>query len=92
MAGVIDYVIDVKKFIIQLKQAKYVLISKTRNERFIRLDDKIVDEGYMNYGIAAYYISDLITDMYKVGLVCKKMVWNYKSRDEYYLLFKNKLK
>ena len=44
MAGVIDYIIDVKKFIIQLKQAKYVLISKTRNERFIRLDDKIVDE------------------------------------------------
>ena len=46
----------------------------------------------MDYGIAAYYISDLITDMYKEGLVCKKMVWNYKSRDEYYLLFKNKLK
>lgn len=89
MAGVIDYVIDVKKFIIQLKQAKYVLISKTRNERFIRLDDKIVDEGYMNYGIAAYYIADLITDMYKEGLACKKMVWDYKSRDEYYLLFEN---
>ena len=89
MAGVIDYVENIPKFITQLNKAKYVILSKTRNERFIRLDDKVTDEGYMNFGIKPYYVSDLITDMFEEGFVCKKMIWNYKERDEYYFLFIN---
>lgn len=89
LAGVIDYVIDVPKFIKQFDGAKYVIISKTRNERFIRLDDKVMDSGYMNYGVNSYYCSNLITDMFEVGFVCKKMQWNYLQRDEYYFLFEN---
>lgn len=41
----------------------------------------------MNYGISAYYVSDLITDMFENEFVCKKMEWNYRERDEYYFLF-----
>lgn len=88
MAGIIDYVIDIPNFIKQLSRAKYVVMSKTRNERFIRLDDKVMDSGYMNYGISSYY-SNLITDMFEIGFVCRKMQWNYKQRDEYYFLFEN---
>lgn len=83
MAGIIDYVIDIPNFI------KQVVMSKTRNERFIRLDDKVMDSGYMNYGISSYYCSNLITDMFEIGFVCRKMQWNYKQRDEYYFLFEN---
>lgn len=89
MAGIIDYVIDIPNFIKQLSRAKYVVMSKTRNERFIRLDDKVMDSGYMNYGISSYYCSNLITDMFEIGFVCIKMQWNYKQRDEYYFLFEN---
>ena len=81
MAGIIDYVIDIPNFIKQLSRAKYVVMSKTRNERFIRLDDKVMDSGYMNYGISSYYCSNLITDMFEIGFVCRKMQWNYKQRD-----------
>lgn len=88
-AGIIDYVIDIPNFIKQLSRAKYVVMSKTRNERFIRLDDKVMDSGYMNYGISSYYCSNLITDMFEIGFVCRKMQWNYKQRDEYYFLFEN---
>lgn len=87
MAGIIDYVIDIPNFIKQLSRGKYVVMSKTRNERFIRLDDKVMDSGYMNYGISSYYCSNLITDMFEIGFVCRKMQWNYKQRDEYYFLF-----
>lgn len=72
MAGIIDYVIDIPNFIKQLSRAKYVVMSKTRNERFIRLDDKVMDSGYMNYGISSYYCSNLITDMFEIGFVCRK--------------------
>lgn len=89
MAGIIDYVIDIPNFIKKLSRAKYVVMSKTRNERFIRLDDKVMDSGYMNYGISSYYCSNLITDMFEIGFVCRKMQWNYKQRDEYYFLFEN---
>lgn len=89
MAGIIDYVIDIPNFIKQPSRAKYVVMSKTRNERFIRLDDKVMDSGYMNYGISSYYCSNLITDMFEIGFVCRKMQWNYKQRDEYYFLFEN---
>lgn len=89
MAGIIDYVIDIPNFIKQLSRAKYVVMSKTRNERFIRLDDKVMDSGYMNYGISSYYCSNLITDTFEIGFVCRKMQWNYKQRDEYYFLFEN---
>ena len=89
MAGIIDYVIDIPNFIKQLSRAKYVVMSKTRNERFIRLDDKVMDSGYMNYGISSYYCSNLITDMFEIGFVCRKMQCNYKQRDEYYFLFEN---
>lgn len=89
MAGIIDYVIDIPNFIKQLSRAKYVVMSKTRNERFIGLDDKVMDSGYMNYGISSYYCSNLITDMFEIGFVCRKMQWNYKQRDEYYFLFEN---
>jgi len=89
MAEIIDYVIDIPNFIKQLSRAKYVVMSKTRNERFIRLDDKVMDSGYMNYGISSYYCSNLITDMFEIGFVCRKMQWNYKQRDEYYFLFEN---
>ena len=89
MAGIIDYVIDIPNFIKQLSRAKYVVMSKTRNERFIRRDDKVMDSGYMNYGISSYYCSNLITDMFEIGFVCRKMQWNYKQRDEYYFLFEN---
>lgn len=89
MAGIIDYVIDIPNFIKQLSRAKYVVMSKTRNERFIRLDDKVMDSGYMNYGISSYYCSNLITDMFEIGFVCRKMQRNYKQRDEYYFLFEN---
>lgn len=89
MAGIIDYVIDIPNFIKQLSRAKYVVMSKTRNERFIRPDDKVMDSGYMNYGISSYYCSNLITDMFEIGFVCRKMQWNYKQRDEYYFLFEN---
>lgn len=89
MAGIIDYVIDIPNFIKQLSRAKYVVMSKTRNKRFIRLDDKVMDSGYMNYGISSYYCSNLITDMFEIGFVCRKMQWNYKQRDEYYFLFEN---
>lgn len=89
MAGIIDYVIDIPNFIKQLSRAKYVVMSKTRNERFIRLDDKVMDSGYMNYGISSYYCSNLITDMFEIGFVCRKMQWNYKQRGEYYFLFEN---
>ena len=89
MAGIIDYVIDIPNFIKQLSRAKYVVMSKTRNERFIRLDDKVMDSGYMNYGISSYNCSNLITDMFEIGFVCRKMQWNYKQRDEYYFLFEN---
>lgn len=89
MAGIIDYVIDIPNFIKQLSRAKYVVMSKTRNERFIRLDDKVMDSGYMNYGISSYYCSNRITDMFEIGFVCRKMQWNYKQRDEYYFLFEN---
>lgn len=89
LAGVVDYITNVASFIQQLKTAKYVLMSKTRNERFIRLDDKVLDSGYLNYGIGAYYISNLVSDMYLIGFVCEKIVWDYQDRDEYYLLFKN---
>lgn len=89
MAGIIDYVIDIPNFIKQLSRAKYVVMSKTRNERFIRLDDKVMDSGYMNYGISSYYCSNLITDMFEIGFVCRKMQWNYKQRNEYYFLFEN---
>ena len=89
MAGIIDYVIDIPNFIKQLSRAKYVVMSKTRNERFIRLEDKVMDSGYMNYGISSYYCSNLITDMFEIGFVCRKMQWNYKQRDEYYFLFEN---
>lgn len=88
MAGIIDYV-DIPNFIKQLSRAKYVVMSKTRNERFIRLDDKVMDSGYMNYGISSYYCSNLITDMFEIGFVCRKMQWNYKQRDEYCFLFEN---
>lgn len=90
LAGVIDYIHNIPQFIKQFKNAKYVIMSKARNERFIRLDDKIMDKGYMNFGISAYYISDLLTDMSQNGFFCKKMEWNYKERDEYYFLFINK--
>lgn len=89
MAGIIDYVTDIPNFIKQLSRAKYVVMSKTRNERFIRLDDKVMDSGYMNYGISSYYCSNLITDMFEIGFVCRKMQWNYKQRDEHYFLFEN---
>lgn len=72
MAGIIDYVTDIPNFIKQLSRAKYVVMSKTRNERFIRLDDKVMDSGYMNYGISSYYCSNLITDMFEIGFVCRK--------------------
>ena len=90
LAGVIDYIHNIPQFIKQFKNAKYVIMSKARNERFIRLDDKIMDKGYMNFGISAYYISDLLTDMSQNGFFCKKMEWNYKERDEYYFWFINK--
>lgn len=89
LAGVIDYIENIPLFIKQFINVKYVILSKTRNERFIRLDDKSVDEGYLNYGINPYYSADLITDMYKNRFVCEKVVWNYQTRDEYYYLFKN---
>lgn len=89
IAGVIEYVENIPQFIKQLNKAKYVILSKTRNERFIRLDDKVTDAGYMDFGIKPYYISNLITDMFEEGFVCKKMIWNYKERDEYYFLFIN---
>ena len=91
LGGVIDYVTDIPSFIKQFCRAKYVIMSKTRNERFIRLDDKVMDSGYMNYGIDSYYCSDLITDMFKNGFACKIMQWNYRERDEYYFLFENYL-
>lgn len=72
MAGIIDYVIDIPNFIKQLSRAKYVVMSKTRNERFIRLDDKVMDSGYMNYGISSYYCSNLITDMFEIEFVVEK--------------------
>ena len=72
MAGIIDYVIDIPNFIKQLSRAKYVVMSKTRNERFIRLDDKVMDSGYMNYGISSYYCSNLITDMFEIDLSVEK--------------------
>lgn len=72
MAGIIDYVIDIPNFIKQRSRAKYVVMSKTRNERFIRLDDKVMDSGYMNYGISSYYCSNLITDMFEIGLSVEK--------------------
>ena len=87
LCGVFDYIEDKKHFIKGLKNVKYVLLSKTRNERFIRLDDKIVDSGYLDYGVNAYYVSDLVTDMFQAGYICKQMDWNYKERDEYHLLF-----
>lgn len=43
----------------------------------------------MNYGTNSYYCSNLITDMFENGFVCRKMQWNYKQRDEYYFLFEN---
>ena len=89
MAGIIDYVTDIPNFIKQLSRAKYVVMSKTRNERFIRLDDKVMDSGYMDYGTSSYYCSNLVTDMFENGFVCRKMQWNYKQRDEYYFLFEN---
>ncbi len=89
MAGIIDYVTDIPNFIKQLSRAKYVVMSKTRNERFIRLDDKVMESGYMNYGTNSYYCSNLITDMFENGFACRKMQWNYKQRDEYYFLFEN---
>ena len=89
MAGIIDYVTDIPNFIKELSRAKYVVMSKTRNERFIRLDDKVMESGYMNYGTNSYYCSNLITDMFENGFVCRKMQWNYKQRDEYYFLFEN---
>lgn len=89
MAGIIDYVIDIPNFIKQLSRAKYVVMCKTRNERFIRLDDKVMDSGYMDYGTNSYYCSNLITDMFENGFACRKMQWNYKQRDEYYFLFEN---
>lgn len=89
MAGIIDYVTDIPNFIKQLSRAKYVVMSKTRNERFIRLDDKVMDSGYMDYGTNSYYCSNLITDMFENGFACRKMQWNYKQRDEYYFLFEN---
>ena len=72
MAGIIDYVTDIPNFIKQLSRAKYVVMSKTRNERFIRLDDKVMESGYMNYGTNSYYCSNLITDMFENGFVCRK--------------------
>lgn len=87
MAGVIDYINDKTALFKQFQTVKYVLMSKTRNERFIRLDDKVLDGGYLNYGNEAYYVSNLITDMAQAGFVCIKMKWNYEERDEYYLLF-----
>lgn len=87
MAGVIEYIEDIPKFIKQLENIKYILISKVRNERFIRLDDKAIENGYLNYGIKPYYVSNLITDMFGGGYACKKMIWNYEERDEYYFLF-----
>lgn len=89
LAGSVEYVTDIPNFIKQLSNAKYVVASKTRNERFIRLDDKVLDSGYMNFGISSYYCSDLITDMFEIGFVCRKMQWNYRQRDEYYFLFEN---
>lgn len=89
MTGIIDYVTDIPNFIKQLSRAKYVVMSKTRNERFIRLDDKVMDSGYMDYGTNSYYCSNLITDMFENGFACRKMQWNYKQRDEYYFLFEN---
>ena len=47
-------------------------MSKTRNERFIRLDDKVMDSGYMDYGTNSYYCSNLITDMFENGFACRK--------------------
>ena len=37
IAGVIDYVEDVPQFIKQLNKAKYVILSKTRNERIYKI-------------------------------------------------------
>lgn len=86
MAGVTDYIHDMGAFVKQF-QCKYVLLSKARNERFIRLDDKVLD-GYMGYGNKPYYVSNLITDMADMGFFCITMQWQYEERDEYYLLFK----
>ena len=45
MAGVIDYIENIRKFVAQLSRAKYVLISKVRNEKFIRLDARYTQGG-----------------------------------------------
>lgn len=86
MAGVIEYFENVGRFLSQIKNVKYILVSKRRTEGFIRLDSFVTD-GYMNYGKTEYYINNLINDMYQNGYVCVKMEWPWQERDEYYFLF-----
>lgn len=87
IAGVLGYVNDIRNFVQQLKNAKYILMSKRRTEIYTRLDASVTD-GYMNYGKTEYYINDLINDMYVAGYICSKMDWPWRERDEYYILFK----
>ena len=86
MAGVIEYLNNVKEFMEKVKGAKYILVSKRRTENFIRLDSAVLD-NYMNYGKIEYYVNDLFNDMYETGYVCTKMEWPWRERDEYYILF-----
>lgn len=88
MAGFFAYVDNIKDFLNQLSAARYVIMSHIHSESFIRLDGKIPTKQFSNFGTKEYYISNLITDMYEVGFVCEKVVWNYVDRDEFYLRFR----
>lgn len=90
LAGVVAYVKDERTLFKQFNATKYVLMSYIRNEKFIRLDNTVIEKGYMNYGNKDYYIGNLISDMAEAGFLCIKMEWDYKIRDEYYLLFARK--
>lgn len=90
MAGILSYILDMPGFIKQLHGAKYVLMSTPRTDCFIRLDNRYIEDGYLNYGIVEYYLSNLITDMFEEGWVCRRLEWKYKERDEYYILFEKK--
>ena len=88
LAGVINYISDIRGLMKQFVRAKYVILSLSRTEPFIRLDAKECN-GVTDCVVLRVTTAELINAMYENGFICSRMVWEYEKRDEYYFVFEN---
>ena len=89
MIGLIKYIEDKKRFLKQLRKAKYVLASYFIYEMNLRLDGRI-NLYYDDIGTEAFSTADFINLMVENGFYVQHLSWPWKELDEFHYLFVRK--